>query len=56
MTHKEAQAVLGNQPKWALRNMARALSLMPWMNTDEDWKRAQALRVLGYRNAPKMEN
>lgn len=57
MTRKEARAVLGNQPKWALRNMAKALAIgAHWLNTEDDWKRAEALRALGYRNAPKRED
>jgi hypothetical protein len=53
MTRKEARAILGNQPKWALRNMALALSFMTYRNTEEDWRRCEALRALGYRQAPK---
>ncbi len=49
MTRLEAREILGNQPKWALRNMARALSMLTRLNTKEDWNRLAALRVLGYR-------
>ena len=52
MTKDEARRILGNQPAQALRNMATALSLHPWNNTAEDWKRCEALRTLGYK-APK---
>ena len=55
MTRKEARALLGNQPQFALRAMARALAIAPWLNTEDDWKRAEALRALGYRNAPSAE-
>lgn len=53
MTKTQARTILGNQPKWALRNMARALGMLTYLNTEADWERAAALRVLGYRNAPK---
>lgn len=53
MTKEEARRILGNQPSWALRNMARALAISTWHNTEEDWKRCEALRALGYHEAPK---
>lgn len=49
MTRNEAKKIVGNQPKWALSNMAKALSMMPWENTPEEWKRVTALRVLGFK-------
>ena len=49
MTRKEARKIVGNQPKWALRNMARALQMMTWQNTADDWRRLEALRALGYK-------
>lgn len=49
MTRKEARALLGNQPKWALKGMARALCMHSWLNTLGDWKRLEALRALGYK-------
>lgn len=49
MTRKEAKKLLGNQAPWALRNMAKALQMMPWENTAEEWKRLEALRALGYK-------
>lgn len=49
MTRAQARALLGNQPKWALRNMARALQLSTWNNDEGDWKRLEALRALGYK-------
>jgi hypothetical protein len=33
-----------NCPKWEIRMMAKALSLHPWLNTDEESKRLQAAR------------
>lgn len=49
MTRLEARKILGNQPAWALRNMARALQMMPWENSVQDWRRLAALRALGYK-------
>ena len=46
MTIEEAKKIVGNQPKWALKNMVKALSLMPWMNTAEDEKRLEAGKLL----------
>lgn len=49
MTREQARALLGNQPKWALRNCAKALQMMTSLNTFEDWRRLEALRALGYK-------
>lgn len=49
MTRKEARSILGNQPKWALRNMARALQTLTRLNNRGDWRRLEALRALGHR-------
>ena len=46
MNLQEAQAIVGNQPTWALRNMVRALDMLPWLNTDEDRERQAAARVV----------
>ena len=32
----EAKKIVGNQPKWAIKNMVKALSFYPWLNTEED--------------------
>jgi hypothetical protein len=37
--------IIGNQPTFAVRNMALALSLMPSLNTPEDWLRLKAAVV-----------
>ena len=49
MNRIEARKILGNQPKWALSNMARALQLHAWRNTVEENRRLIALRALGYK-------
>ncbi len=49
MTRKQARSIVGNQPRWALQNMARALQMQTWHNTESEWRRLAALRALGYR-------
>jgi hypothetical protein len=46
MTLKEARAIIGNQPRWAVKNMVRALTMLPLMNTAEDNKRLEAGKFL----------
>ena len=46
MTYSEAKTIVGNQPTWALRNMVKALKMMPWMNTPEDNQRLEAAKVM----------
>lgn len=46
MTTAEAKKITGNQPLWALKNMAKALSMHPWLNTAEDDRRLEAAKVL----------
>jgi hypothetical protein len=38
--------VVGNQPDWALRNMVRALSSLPLLNTPEDNQRLEAAKLV----------
>jgi len=46
----EELALVGSQPDWALRNMIKALQMLPFLNTDEDNKRlAAAKKVLRLR-------
>jgi hypothetical protein len=58
MTFFEADAIVGRQPTWALRNMVKALRMCPWLNTADDEKRLQAAlivlqrRALGGHNTP----
>lgn len=46
MTLDEAKRITGNQPTWALRNMVKALEMMTWRNTAEDWQRLEAARII----------
>jgi hypothetical protein len=50
MTLEQARKIVGNQPEWALRNMVKALKMMPILNTAQDEERlAAALVVLKSR-------
>jgi hypothetical protein len=42
----EAKQIVGNQPTWALKNMVKALQMLPWMNTPEDEQRLIAAKVV----------
>ena len=46
MTRKEALKITGNQPLWALKNMAKALSMMSLLNTPEENERLKAAKFL----------
>ena len=49
-TIEEAEAAAGSQPRSAVSNMTRALSLHPWLNAPDDWARLEAaLMVLEAR-------
>jgi hypothetical protein len=42
MTIEEAKEIVGNQPTWALKNMVKALKMLPLMNTAQDEQRLSA--------------
>ena len=46
MNLDEAKAIVGNQPTFALRNMIKALDMLPWLNTAADVERQAAARVV----------
>jgi hypothetical protein len=46
MTYAEAKAIIGNSPKWAIRNMIKALSMHSWNNTPEENKRLEAAKIV----------
>lgn len=53
MNNSEAWKIIGNQPKWAIRNMITALEMCSLMNTDEEAERLKAARIVrrnGYKN------
>ena len=46
MTIEQAKKILGRQPRWAIKNMNRALSLHPWLNTAAENQRLAAAKVI----------
>ncbi len=46
MTIDEAKKIVGNQPTWALKNMVKALKMLPALNTVEDEIRLEAAKVV----------
>jgi hypothetical protein len=51
MSLQEAKELVGNQDTTSLRNMIKALNMMTWKNTPEDWQRLEAAKmVLKARN------
>jgi hypothetical protein len=44
-----AKKLAGNQPAWALKNMIKALEMMNWNNSDQDWVRLLAARLIAGR-------
>jgi len=46
MTLEQAKKIIGNSPKWATRNMKRALEMHPWSNSPDEWQRLQAAYVV----------
>ena len=46
MTLEEAKKIVGNQPKWAVKNMVKALTMCRWLNTPEEERRLQAGKII----------
>ena len=46
MTKEQAKKITGNQPRWALVNMAKALSMCPCLNSEEEDLRLKAAQFL----------
>jgi hypothetical protein len=42
----EAKKIVGNQPTWALKNMVKALNMLPALNTAEDELNLEAAKVV----------
>lgn len=53
MTKDEAKNIIGNQPEFAVKNMALALSMMSRLNTPDDWRRMEAAVMVLGRSAPR---
>ena len=46
MNLQEAKEIVGNQDTTSLRNMVKALNMLPALNTAEDWQRLEAAKVV----------
>lgn len=46
MTLEQAQKIVGNSPRWAIKNMVFALQLHPWLNTKLENERLQAGKLI----------
>jgi hypothetical protein len=46
MTLSEAEKIVGRQPTWAISNMVKALSMHPWLNTEQEEARLYAARLV----------
>ena len=46
MTYEQAKKIIGNQPRWAIKNMVKALSMHAWHNTKEEKMRLQAAKIV----------
>lgn len=55
MTTEEAWAIIGNQPRWAIKNMVQALTLDSWLNSEEDKQRLTAAKICLRTKNPRYE-
>ena len=46
MTIEKAKRIIGNQATWALKNMVKALKILPRLNTPEDNERLEAAQII----------
>jgi len=46
MTREKAKRIVGNQATWALKNMVKALKMLPRLNTPEDEERLEAAQII----------
>jgi len=55
MTREEAWKIIGNQPKWAIKNMIKALQMMPLQNTPEENRRLEAAQIAVKTSNPRFD-
>tara|TARA_B100000242_G_C42749314_1_gene349374 strand:- start:423 stop:590 length:168 start_codon:yes stop_codon:yes gene_type:complete len=55
MTKEQAWKIIGNQPKYAIKNMIKALNMLPLLNTDEDKLRLEAAKICLKTKNPRYE-
>ena len=46
MTKDRAKEILGNRATWELVKMKKALSMMPFFNTEEENERLEAVKTI----------
>jgi len=46
MSKTQAREILGDRATWELKNMKKALSSFPILNTEEENKRLEAVKVM----------
>jgi hypothetical protein len=46
MTTEEAKKIVGNQPRFALKNMVKALKMLRALNTEEEERRLLAGEII----------
>tara|TARA_A100001515_G_C4462447_1_gene174086 strand:- start:235 stop:393 length:159 start_codon:yes stop_codon:yes gene_type:complete len=46
MTLEEAKKIVGNQPRWAIKNMVKALKMFRALNTREEERRLLAGQII----------
>lgn len=55
VTREESKAMWSKRPSWELRNMVKALYMLPWLNTEEEVERRTiAEEILKDRGRAKM--
>ncbi len=45
MTTAKAWSIVGNQPRWAIKNMIQALTMLSALNTPLDKERLEAAKI-----------
>ena len=53
MTTEQAWKIIGNQPRWAIKNMVKALSMLPALNTAADEQRLAAAKIASRTSNPR---
>ena len=48
MTRTEARSIIGKTTRYT-SGMAKALGMMSWLNTADEWRRLRALKSLGFK-------
>lgn len=46
MSKSEAKEIVGNRATWELKNMKKALSSFPILNSEEENKRLEAVKIV----------